>query len=64
MRSMLKCRVSIETDKTFFIPLEDIKKKSLRYEVKYLIFSSSCTVYGNPQKIAIPEGHPLSYDES
>jgi UDP-glucose 4-epimerase len=31
----------------------------LEYGVKYLIFSSSCAVYGNPQTIPIPEDHPI-----
>lgn len=30
----------------------------LEYDVKYIIFSSSCATYGNPQKIPIEENHP------
>jgi len=30
----------------------------LEYNVKYIIFSSSCATYGNPLKIPIEENHP------
>lgn len=33
-------------------------KKMLENGVKYLVFSSSCAVYGNPTKIPIDEEHP------
>lgn len=30
-----------------------------KHGVKKLVFSSSCTVYGNPQRVPIDESHPL-----
>jgi UDP-glucose 4-epimerase len=29
-------------------------------EIKYFVFSSTCSTYGNPQKIPIDEDHPLN----
>ena len=32
------------------------------YNVKNIVFSSSCTVYGNPVYLPLDEKHPLSAD--
>ncbi|MGM0480244.1 MAG: UDP-glucose 4-epimerase GalE [Bacteroidota bacterium] len=32
------------------------------YEVKYFVFSSSCTVYGDPDEIPVTENSPVSYN--
>ena len=45
---------------TNFIGSLNLIKHMSQYEVNNLIFSSSCTVYGNPQYLPIDENHPLS----
>jgi UDP-glucose-4-epimerase GalE len=36
----------------------NILKAMCSNNIEHIVFSSSCAVYGNPQQIPIPEGHP------
>jgi UDP-glucose 4-epimerase len=44
--------------------LTNILKAAKKYEVKNFIFSSSCSVYGNPTKLPVTEKTPLKEAES
>jgi UDP-glucose 4-epimerase len=44
--------------------LSNILKAAKKYEVKNFIFSSSCSVYGNPTKLPVTEKTPLKKAES
>jgi UDP-glucose 4-epimerase len=39
--------------------LVNLLQMAVRYHVKHFIFSSSCTVYGNPDRIPVTENTPL-----
>jgi UDP-glucose 4-epimerase len=39
--------------------LVNLLQMAVRYQVKHFIFSSSCTVYGNPDRIPVTENTPL-----
>ena len=38
----------------------ELLRTALENDVKYIVFSSTCATYGEPQRIPIDEGHPLS----
>tara|TARA_B110000263_G_scaffold217893_1_gene204226 strand:+ start:2051 stop:3073 length:1023 start_codon:yes stop_codon:yes gene_type:complete len=44
--------------------LENILESMRVYEIKYIIFSSSCTVYGQPDKLPVNENAPFKKAES
>ncbi len=45
-------------------PLINLLKQALSYGVKNFIFSSSCTVYGQPDKLPVDESAPVKKAES
>eukprot|EP01026_Neomeris_dumetosa_P017062 TRINITY_DN1650_c0_g2_i2.p2 TRINITY_DN1650_c0_g2~~TRINITY_DN1650_c0_g2_i2.p2 ORF type:complete len:286 (-),score=40.90 TRINITY_DN1650_c0_g2_i2:10-867(-) len=45
--------------KTNFCGTVNLLEAMVKYDVKKLVFSSSCTVYGNPERVPIDEEHRL-----
>ncbi len=41
------------------LSLINIMKTMLKYKINYLVFSSSCTVYGQPEKLPVTEQSPI-----
>ncbi len=44
--------------------LINILDNIVKYDVKYFVFSSSCTVYGSPEKLPVDENTPIQEAES
>lgn len=44
--------------------LLNLLKLSVRFDIKHLVFSSSCTVYGQPEKLPVTEQTPILKAES
>jgi len=44
--------------------LLNILDNIIKYDVKYFVFSSSCTVYGSPDKLPVDENTPIQEAES